>query len=172
MFIHQLENGLLRTIEPLTTFPANDVETAFRFLEDSSHIGKVALTMAPSASGLNASPHIKRVKFDPTASYLLTGGVGGLGRSIATWMVEHGARHLTFLSRTSGISDTSKALFSELEAIGCTTTAVAGHVDKEADVAAAIYQSKFPVKGVFHLAMVLRVSHPHSCRKDCKSLPR
>lgn len=158
MFLQHAQEGRLRAIEPLTLFPADDVEQAFRFLEDASHIGKVALTMTPAPSGLKTSPHVRRIRFDPLGSYLLTGGVGGLGRSIATWMVEHGARHLTFLSRTSGISDTSKALFDELEAMGCSITAVVGHVNKQEDVEAAVKQSKYPIRGVLHLAMVLRVS--------------
>lgn len=159
MFLHHTQEGRLRPIEPLTIFPVNDVEKAFRFLKDPSHIGKVVVTMTSDPpSELYTSPHIRRIKFDPMASYLLTGGVGGLGRAIATWMVEHGARHLTFLSRTSGTSDTSKALFEELEAMGCNTTAVAGRVDEVEDVEAAVKQSQRPVKGVLHLAMVLRVS--------------
>lgn len=164
MFIRCLDEGRLRHIEPLTVFSVNDVEKAFRFLDDASHIGKVALNVAPDIS-LNLTPHLKRISFDSSGSYILTGGVGGLGRSIATWMVEHGARHLTFLSRTSGVSDTSKALFSELKSMGCSITAIAGRVDQREDVEAAVEQSKHPVKGVLHLAMVLRVSR-HSRRRE------
>jgi len=31
------------------------------------------------------------------ASYLLVGDLGGIGRAVASWMVEKGARHLVFL---------------------------------------------------------------------------
>lgn len=37
--------------------------------------------------------------FNPRASYVLIGGVGGLGISIATYMVENGARHIVLTSR-------------------------------------------------------------------------
>lgn len=158
MFLGFVQDGLLRVIEPMTVFPANEVERAFNFLGDASHIGKAVLTFNSSPSRLDVSPHVKRIKFDPAASYILTGGVGGLGRSIATWMVEHGASHLIFLSRTSGISDTSKSFFAELEEMGCSTAAVAGQVDRKEDVEAAISMSKRPIKGVIHLAMVLQVS--------------
>lgn len=157
MFVQYAEQGKLRHIEPLTVFSGDEIERAFRFLDDASHVGKVAVSLAPSAP-LKTIPPSKRIRFDPAGSYILTGGVGGLGRSIATWMVEHGARHLTFLSRTSGVSDTSTALFTELEKMGCSIKAVTGHVDRREDVEAAVDQSECPVKGVLHLAMVLRVS--------------
>ncbi|ROV97139.1 hypothetical protein VMCG_07466 [Cytospora schulzeri] len=96
------------------------------------------------------------VSFDPEATYILIGGTGGLGRSIATWMVEHGATDLTFLSRHAGTDKTSKALFSELQAMGCSVHAVAGSVESTTDVKKAISVSNKPVKGVFHLAMVLK----------------
>src|SRR5262249_14671724 len=35
----------------------------------------------------------------PDATYLITGGIGGLGLQIARWMAEQGARHLGLLGR-------------------------------------------------------------------------
>ena len=36
--------------------------------------------------------------FDPQATYVITGAFGGLGRSIARWMMKRNARHLLLLS--------------------------------------------------------------------------
>lgn len=157
MFFKCAEEGTLRPIEPLTVFAATEVQQAFKFLEDPSHIGKVVVTMEPSAS-LIVSPSPQHLALDSEATYILTGGVGGLGRAVTTWMVGRGARHLTFLSRTSGKSDTSKRIFSELEAMGCSITAVSGRAESRQDVETAVRESKRPVKGVLHLAMVLEVS--------------
>ncbi|KAH9986727.1 polyketide synthase dehydratase-domain-containing protein [Xylariaceae sp. FL0662B] len=158
VFIDYYEQGLLRPIEPVTTFDAKQIQKAFRHLEDSDHIGKVAITFpaAGSESSIKSLPQPRRIAFDPSATYLLVGGVGGLGRSIATWMVERGARNLTFLSRSAGASNVSKALFLELESMGCTVTAVAGRVDDMQDVNDAVRQSKSLIKGVIQLAMVLK----------------
>lgn len=95
---------------------------------------------------------------NPEATYLLVGGTGGLGRSIATWMVEHGATDLTFLSRRAGRDEESKTLFRELESMGCSVHAVTGSVENTEDLEKAINGSKKPIKGVFQLAMVLKVS--------------
>jgi len=88
---------------------------------------------------------------------LLSGGIGGLGRALATWMVERGARHLIFLSRSAGVSEESKSLSDELESMGCSITMVKGGVDNIEDVKKAIEASFRPIKGVFQLAMVQRV---------------
>ncbi|ETS87760.1 hypothetical protein PFICI_01588 [Pestalotiopsis fici W106-1] len=154
-FLRHAEQGTLRPIQPLTVVAAHLIERAFRTLDDSAHIGKIAVTMTPETT-LSAAPYVRCIKFDPKGTYLLTGGVGGLGRAISTWMVDRGARHLTFLSRSSGISESSNMLFKELELMGCSVVSVAGSADKEEDVEVAMAQSTLPIKGVLHLAMVLR----------------
>ncbi|KOS21700.1 Lovastatin nonaketide synthase [Escovopsis weberi] len=57
---------------------------------------------------------------------------------------------------TAGVSEESKALFEELEMMGCTVHAVAGSVESVADVDKAVVASGKPIKGVFQLAMVLK----------------
>jgi NAD(P)-dependent dehydrogenase (short-subunit alcohol dehydrogenase family)/acyl carrier protein len=44
-------------------------------------------------------PPAAQFVFRPDAAYLITGGLGGLGPSIARWMVERGARHLCICSQ-------------------------------------------------------------------------
>ncbi|MGO4444691.1 type I polyketide synthase [Mycobacterium sp. 2YAF39] len=39
-------------------------------------------------------------KLTPDATYVVTGGVGALGRVVAGYLAEHGARHITLLSRS------------------------------------------------------------------------
>lgn len=109
-----------------------------------------------------ASPAARQIKFDPEATYLLSGGVGGLGKPIAIWLAERGVKNMTFLSRSAGKSEESKKLFQEIESMGCAVTAVAGSVDDARDVERAITASKSTIKGVFQLAMVLKVSEPYS----------
>jgi NAD(P)-dependent dehydrogenase (short-subunit alcohol dehydrogenase family) len=40
---------------------------------------------------------------DPKAAYMLVGGLGGIGRAIAAWLIDNGAQCLVFVNR-SGIS--------------------------------------------------------------------
>ncbi|KAK3694254.1 hypothetical protein B0T22DRAFT_402742 [Podospora appendiculata] len=46
------------------------------------------------------SPIKHRMALDPQAMYIIVGGFGGLGLSIAEWLVERGAGHITLVSRS------------------------------------------------------------------------
>ncbi|KAI1808923.1 hypothetical protein F4811DRAFT_566518 [Daldinia bambusicola] len=96
------------------------------------------------------------LSFDPEASYIITGGLGGLGKAISSWMAERGARYITAISRSAGKSAEDKAFIAELKSMGTVLTPVAGPIQDFELVKSAVAQSPKPVKGVIHLAMVLR----------------
>jgi NADPH:quinone reductase-like Zn-dependent oxidoreductase/SAM-dependent methyltransferase/NAD(P)-dependent dehydrogenase (short-subunit alcohol dehydrogenase family)/aryl carrier-like protein len=149
----------VRTLEPLpymTCFDAQHIVDAFRYLQSGKHVGKVLVSVPDDQAKIAATPSKKSIVFDPNATYLLTGGLGGLGKPIATWMIENGARSLTFLSRSAGTSERSRAAIQEFESMGCRVTAISGAVENMNDIKAAIDNSPTPIKGVLHLAMVLR----------------
>lgn len=160
-FLELYEEGLLRPLEPVSCFDALAVVQAFRHLQQASHIGKVIIRLPEDSSQHIDIPSSQRdvVLAGSDAAYLLVGGSTGLGASIATWLVEKGARNLVFLSRSSGISPESQTLFKDLEAMGCCVTAIAGRVDNAQDVQKAIESCTIPIRGVFDLAMILDVSH-------------
>ena len=41
----------------------------------------------------------KKLKIDPAGSYLITGGLGGLGLKVAEWLAKQGAKHLVLAGR-------------------------------------------------------------------------
>ncbi|KAK4150451.1 putative polyketide synthase [Chaetomidium leptoderma] len=155
-YVDMYSQGLLQLPDHVSYFEVEQVEQAFRHLQNGAHIGKVVVTLPEDASRIKATPLARTLTLDPDATYLLVGGCKGLGGSIATWLVEQGATNLTFLSRSAGASPESKALFEELRAMGCSVSVVAGSVENKEDVELAISSSGKPVKGVFRLAMVLR----------------
>ena len=91
------------------------------------------------------------------ATYLITGGLGALGRAVATWMVEQGARHLVLMGR-SAASASVQVTLDELRAAGAEVVVARGDVTR-ADQAAAILgsvgASMPPLRGVVHAAGVL-----------------
>ena len=98
-------------------------------------------------------------QFRADASYLLVGGLGGLGQAIATWMIERGAKHLMFLSRNAGKSADDQAFLAEIESQGCSARAFAGSV-LDRDVLAKVLATMVkPMKGVLQMSMVLQVCH-------------
>ena len=153
-----IAQGKLAPLDPITEFDAVDVKHAFRHLQGGEHIGKIILNLPEDDSVLEATAQAQPLTFRGDAAYFLPGGAGGLGRSLAIWLVERGARHLVFLSRSVGVSDDSLRLAAELESMGATATMVGGSVNDVDDVKKAVAASPAPIKGVFQMAMVQRVS--------------
>ncbi|KAI1873220.1 uncharacterized protein JN550_003473 [Neoarthrinium moseri] len=158
------EKCLIRPISLARVSPisnARDYQDALRYMQQGTHVGKIVMTMRcpDGTSALRDIPNALKpvAKLDPSASYLLVGGFGGLGRSVCIWMVQHGAQHLTLLSRTIGSDDSQERDFARvLGSMGCTIRLVRGSVTDAADVAGVINESPRPFKGVVHMAMVLR----------------
>ena len=97
------------------------------------------------------------LKFDPNASYLIAGGLGGLGRSIARWLVERGVRNLVLLSR-SGLPST-EALESDLGQTGIRIFAPPCDITDKTTLASMLGEvnnTMPPIKGCFQSTMVLR----------------
>ncbi|KAF5501052.1 Reducing polyketide synthase DEP5 [Colletotrichum siamense] len=95
-------------------------------------------------------------QFRSDAAYLLVGGLGGIGRAVATWMAEHGAGELIFLSRSAGTGPQVESFLGELRDQGCVVKAVAGSVAILEDVTRAVNAADRPIAGVFQMSMVLR----------------
>ena len=150
--------GQVSPIRPLLAYGPEDVTDAFRCLQNGEHIGKIILEIPQETSTISGVRSAPTLALDSKASYILAGGLGGLGRSIATWMTEHGARSIVFLSRSAGRSESDQAFFTELQSMGCKLCAVAGMTQNVEDVQKAVASAPNPIKGVIQLAMVLRVS--------------
>ena len=91
----------------------------------------------------------------PEGSYLISGGLGGLGLTVAQWLVERGARHLVLLSR-SGVNTPSKqAAVTQLESAGAQVmTPTADISDEEAlvTVLQCLSEQFLPLRGIIHAA--------------------
>ncbi|MET0400761.1 MAG: SDR family NAD(P)-dependent oxidoreductase, partial [Cystobacter sp.] len=96
-------------------------------------------------------------RFRADASYVLTGGLGGLGLSLARWLFEQGARRLVLAGRGAP-GDAAKLLASELERRGATVVFATADVARPADVERLLREAETPntpLRGVFHLAGIL-----------------
>ncbi|KAL6231526.1 hypothetical protein BDW75DRAFT_247843 [Aspergillus navahoensis] len=151
-----IRGGLIKPMVIADTFAASDVRDAFRFMQAGQHIGKIVIAMPEEPELLQSSQSKPEVTLRNDRSYLLVGGLGGLGRAVATWMVQHGARHLIFLSRSAGDVSNTAAFQEELEAQGCQVQFVAGSVVKVDDVRRAVRDARMPIAGAINMSMVLR----------------
>ena len=91
------------------------------------------------------------------ATYLVTGGLGMLGRSVAKWLVSKGAKHLVLTGRNAS-SEAAQELLNAPEFNGATIRVVAADISRDEDVRRLVQtiSSDFPpLKGVVQSAGVL-----------------
>jgi NAD(P)-dependent dehydrogenase (short-subunit alcohol dehydrogenase family)/acyl carrier protein len=97
------------------------------------------------------------VLFSQDATFLVTGGLGGLGRRLALWMSERGARHLCLVSRSAS-EEHAGDLADELRRRGVDLLIVGADVARKQDLQRVLRQideSMPPLRGIFHLAGTL-----------------
>ena len=120
--------------------------------------------MKPSSTRLTDSskalpaPSTKIIKGEPT-SYLITGGTGGLGRSIIKWLAGEGAKHIITASRSGAKQKGIPELIDELLKMGVNLVVKVCDIGDRCQVQNLIsdcHATLPPIKGVIHGAMALR----------------
>lgn len=149
-------DGHIFPVRPVVSFEAATVQYAFESMNRSKNCGKLVVLFPEEGQQELPLRHIvPDALFKPGASYLLIGGKGGLGSSIASWMACNGAGSLIFLSPTAGQHTVDQNLFAELRESGCHVQCYAGSVADEKLLREVVQQAVLPIAGVMQLAMVL-----------------
>src|SRR5436309_14197603 len=96
--MERFENRDLRPL-PHQVFPAAHLADAFRHMAQAKHVGKLIVSMQDT-TGIQIDKATPNLTIDAGASYLITGGLGGLGLAVAARLARRGARHLALLGRS------------------------------------------------------------------------
>lgn len=96
--------------------------------------------------------------FSPAKCYFLVGCLGGLGRSLAKWMLKRGARQFMFMGRSGLDNEVARSFVKGLQREGAKVMVEQGDVCEYADVERAINRIEGPIGGVVQAAMRLDVS--------------
>ena len=94
-----------------------------------------------------------RASFRADATYLITGGLGGLGLTLARWMNENGAQHLVLLGRGEP-SPAARAALAEIPGVRVVRADV-GDAEALRGALAEIARDLPPLRGVVHAAVSL-----------------
>ncbi len=80
-----------KKIKPIThsRWPLAEAGSALRFMRSARHIGKIVLTAPPLVSN----------RLQPDKTYLVTGGLGGIGCAVADWLAKNGAEVIVLNGR-------------------------------------------------------------------------
>jgi acyl transferase domain-containing protein/NADPH:quinone reductase-like Zn-dependent oxidoreductase/NAD(P)-dependent dehydrogenase (short-subunit alcohol dehydrogenase family)/acyl carrier protein len=110
-----------------TEFPFIEATKALRLMAAAKHIGKLILTVPQHGDIDVALPAGSRPVVRRGASYIITGGLGGLGLEIARWLTERGAGRIVLNGR-SAPSASAVATLAEIRAGGTQADVVRGDI--------------------------------------------
>jgi acyl transferase domain-containing protein/NADPH:quinone reductase-like Zn-dependent oxidoreductase/short-subunit dehydrogenase/acyl carrier protein len=153
--IEKIERNELRAL-PQRVFPVTRVVDAFRTMAQAKHVGKLVVSIKDTA-GLRIEEPAQQVAIDPDASYLITGGLGGLGLAVADRLARRGARHLALLGR-SGPSPSAQAAVESLRQRGVEVLICQADIadsDQAHRAIDMVRRTMGPLRGIVHGAMVL-----------------
>ncbi|KAI9662567.1 MAG: putative secondary metabolism biosynthetic enzyme [Bathelium mastoideum] len=151
--------GKIAEPRPLHLFSYSQIQEAFRIMQTGSHIGKFVLEphkddIVPIIPSSKPSYYFKA-----NATYLITGGMGGLGRSMARWMAARGARNLILLSRSGIDHPAARDLLADMDATGVTVAAPKCDVSNKALLQTTLtdcLKVMPPIRGAILGAMTLK----------------
>lgn len=138
---------------PTKVYQASEVMDGFNFMASGRHIGKIVFDLE--------SPDLEAVAafrlFDENATYLITGGLGGLGFAMAEWMLGQGAKNVVLTGRSAPDKD-KQQIIDQWNARGHNIRVMQTDVSVKQEVHAMLSEVRAtlpPLKGVFHAAGTL-----------------
>lgn len=187
-------DGKLQPPRPLQVVDISQCKKAFRDLQEGQIAGKIVLEITPQSRvevchfpsiSTNFTDYALQAKLkvrstfttSESATFVIAGGLGGLGRATARWLVARGARNLILLSRFGTRTDVARELIVELRA-QCVRveTPACDITDLQAlkRTINGLLATMPPIKGAFQMSIVQRVSHLQStlCAHASSPFPR
>jgi NADP-dependent 3-hydroxy acid dehydrogenase YdfG len=139
-----------------TVHDYSDIEQVFRDFQRGAHVGKVVLSLSHKSIIQASSFDLHPLQFNPDATYILVGGLGGIGRALSVFMAQHGAQHLALFSRTAHMTPERQLLLDQLGNMGTQAAVYACDVTDSTALANTLNQIRkdLPqVRGVVQAAM-------------------
>ncbi|MGR9105452.1 MAG: amino acid adenylation domain-containing protein [Gammaproteobacteria bacterium] len=131
---------------PCRAFPMRSALEAFRCMQRARHFGKIVLTLPTLPLDEDGT------LIHSDGSYLVTGGLGGIGSHVARWLVAQGARQLVLAGRHGADAPEAEALLNDLRQQGATVLPVQADVGQAAEAEKLIEYCPLPLRGIFHAA--------------------
>jgi acyl transferase domain-containing protein len=145
----------------LTALESEDAEDQVALRDGRRWVARLESRVATSG----AQP----ISLDAEASYLITGGLGGIGLEVANRLVQRGARHVVLNGRRAP-SDSARQAIAALERLDCEVKVVLGDISQEADVAALLDEIRDsrlpPLKGIIHAAGIDALVRLHEIDRE------
>ena len=159
--VGEFAQGKLHTALPLITRDIFEIEETFKTVQRGDTIGKYVFEITRESkvqATINTRP---TSQLNPDATFVIAGGLGGIGRATARWMADRGAKNLVLLSRFGPRTDAGKDLVNELrlrnvrvETPACDVT----DLETMRSVFGSLMGQMPPIKGVLQMSIIARDS--------------
>jgi len=140
-----------------THYPLVEAANAIRLMSAAEHTGKLILDIPHTGQTTVVLPPEQVEVFRPDGSYIITGGLGGLGLFLAEKMAASGAGRIVLSSR-SAPNPRALETIELVRATGADIVVECGdiaHPDTAQRLVAAATASGLPVRGILHAAAVV-----------------
>jgi acyl transferase domain-containing protein/acyl carrier protein len=140
-----------------TAYPLTEAATAIRAISAAEHTGKLVLSVRRSGSTRVAVPPTRAPVFRSDGSYLVTGGVGGLGLFLAAVMASGRCGRIVLTSRSQPNPQAQK-MIARLRSNGADVVVECGNIadpDTAERLVRAATATGLPLRGVLHAAAVV-----------------
>jgi NADPH:quinone reductase-like Zn-dependent oxidoreductase/aryl carrier-like protein len=132
---------------PLACYAMTAARDAFQSMQKARHVGKLVIQVPPQ----------RDAAIRPDATYLVVGGAGGLGTTVVSWLLDHGAKSIALVGRRP-----ADAGIHDLIAMAAATDVKIVYFSADVADESALRrmfdecrESLPPMRGVFQLAGVL-----------------
>jgi epothilone polyketide synthase D len=168
------------TALPLRAIPIRDAVTAFHTMAQAKHTGKLVLTLSGAGETLIEPRADADVQIRKDGTYLITGGLGGVGLAIAEWLAEQGAGALVLAGR-SRPGEAASLKIDKLRSHGAHVEWMQSDVSDLRAVSGILQYVKNhmpPLRGIVHAAAVLqdatmmRLNESWCCERVCSESSR
>ncbi|KAM3511181.1 hypothetical protein MY11210_005171 [Beauveria gryllotalpidicola] len=148
-------------------FDVSQLHDAMRAASESPYLGSVSVIAGSTQEHASLVQVLQQSLPTPLekciyadATYILVGGLGGLGRSIAELLADNGAKNIAFLSRSGASSSSATRFLRGLSEKGVTVKAFAIDICNQFDLQDLLIGTVStvmpPIAGVFHCAAVIK----------------
>jgi NADP-dependent 3-hydroxy acid dehydrogenase YdfG len=147
-------------MHPITPYPISEMAAAMRRMQGGTHVGKLVLVSSPGDKVKVVSRLPPLQLADNDATYLVAGGLTGIGLAITRWMMGKGARNLLLVSRNATCHPAAAEVKEEARLAGCRVEIRDCDLADEGSLGQLVHDcSKVlllpPIRGVINGAMVL-----------------
>ena len=161
--IRLCHEGIVSPAYPITPYSISDMEMAMRKMQGGSHIGKLVLVprTGDQVKVVSRPRHLSLA--DPGSTYMIIGGLSGIGRAITLWMIDRGANNILILSRRGASDPDAASLLESAQANGCNLEIRSCDISSEESLTKLLTEcagTMAPIRGVIQGAMQLDVSYP------------